>query len=33
MDTDGSNIVDLTNTPAKIENWPSWGPASGKHQQ
>ena len=27
MDADGSEIVDLTNTPAKFENWPSWGPA------
>lgn len=33
MDADGSHIVDLTNTPAKFENWPSWGPASGEDHQ
>jgi Tol biopolymer transport system component len=27
MDTDGTHIVDLTNTPDMPENWPSWGPA------
>jgi TolB protein len=27
MDADGSDIVDLTNTPTTFENWPSWGPA------
>jgi Tol biopolymer transport system component len=31
MDADGSNIVNLTNTPEKIENWPSWGPAPNQH--
>jgi Tol biopolymer transport system component len=24
---DGSNVVNLTNTPDVFENWPSWGPA------
>ena len=33
MDADGSDIVNLTNTPAKFENWPSWGPAPGAHHQ
>jgi hypothetical protein len=27
MNADGTVIVDLTNTPDKNENWPSWGPA------
>jgi Tol biopolymer transport system component len=27
MNADGSNVVNLTNTPEKWENWPSWGPA------
>ena len=27
MNADGSNIVNLTNTPKIFENWPSWGPA------
>ena len=27
MDADGSDIVNLTNTPGVLENWPSWGPA------
>jgi Tol biopolymer transport system component len=27
MDTDGSDIVNLTSTPGVLENWPSWGPA------
>ena len=27
MDADGSDIVDLTNSPETLENWPSWGPA------
>jgi TolB protein len=27
MDADGSDIVNLTNTPKTFENWPSWGPA------
>jgi hypothetical protein len=26
MNADGSSIVDLTNTPQVLENWPSWGP-------
>jgi Tol biopolymer transport system component len=26
MDADGSHIVDITNTPDVMENWPSWGP-------
>ena len=26
MNADGSNIVNLTNTPDVFENWPSWGP-------
>jgi hypothetical protein len=26
---DGSNVVNLTNTPDVFENWPSWGPAPG----
>jgi Tol biopolymer transport system component len=31
MRADGSKIVDITNTPARSENWPSWGPAP-EHQ-
>ena len=31
MNADGSNIVNLTNTPAIFENWPSWGPAPRNH--
>jgi Tol biopolymer transport system component len=27
MNADGSNIVNLTNSPRVFENWPSWGPA------
>ena len=27
MDADGSDIVNLTNSPETLENWPSWGPA------
>jgi Tol biopolymer transport system component len=27
MDADGTDIVNLTNTPRIFENWPSWGPA------
>jgi Tol biopolymer transport system component len=27
MDAEGSDIVNLTNTPRIFENWPSWGPA------
>ena len=27
MDADGTDIVNLTNTTAIFENWPSWGPA------
>jgi Tol biopolymer transport system component len=27
MDADGTDIVNLTNTPHTWENWPSWGPA------
>jgi hypothetical protein len=23
---DGSHLVDLTSTPHRFENWPSWGP-------
>ena len=30
MNADGSNVVNLTNTPDIVENWPSWGPATGK---
>ncbi len=26
MDADGTDIVNLTNTPEVFENWPSWGP-------
>jgi TolB protein len=26
MDADGTDIVNLTNTPRIFENWPSWGP-------
>lgn len=25
MNADGSSIVDLTNTPQVLEDWPSWG--------
>ena len=25
---DGSNVINLTNTPKVFENWPSWGPAA-----
>jgi Tol biopolymer transport system component len=32
MDADGSDIVNLTNTPGTFENWPSWGPAPSKHR-
>jgi Tol biopolymer transport system component len=28
MDADGSDIVNITNTPKVFENWPSWGPAA-----
>lgn len=28
MDADGSEIVNLTNTPGSDENWPSWGAAT-----
>jgi Tol biopolymer transport system component len=31
MDADGSDVVNLTNTPDKFENWPSWGPAPRRH--
>jgi Tol biopolymer transport system component len=31
MDTDGSNVVKLTNTLRASENWPSWGPAPRNH--
>ena len=27
MDVDGSDIINITNTPDVLENWPSWGPA------
>jgi TolB protein len=27
MNADGTRTVDLTNTPATFENWPSWAPA------
>jgi Tol biopolymer transport system component len=30
---DGSNVVNLTNTPDVFENWPSWGPTPGNHDQ
>jgi TolB protein len=33
MDADGTNIVNLTNSPETFENWPSWGPASGTTTQ
>jgi TolB protein len=33
MNADGSNVVNLTNTPETFENWPSWGPATGKHDR
>jgi hypothetical protein len=29
---DGSNIVNLTNTPKIFENWPSWGPRRSDEQ-
>lgn len=28
MDADGSDLVNITNTPEVFENWPSWGPAA-----
>jgi hypothetical protein len=31
MDTDGSDIVNLTNTTKISENWPSWRPAPNRH--
>ena len=27
MDADGSDLVNITNTPEIFENWPSWAPA------
>jgi Tol biopolymer transport system component len=30
MDADGTDIVNLTHTPDRFENWPSWGPAPRK---
>jgi len=27
MDADGTDVVNLTNSPGVFENWPSWGPA------
>ena len=27
MAADGSDLVNITNTPEVFENWPSWGPA------
>lgn len=27
MEADGSDVVNITNTPDVMENWPSWGPA------
>jgi Tol biopolymer transport system component len=34
MNADGSHIVDLTNTPGKFENFPSWAPApSGRGER
>jgi Tol biopolymer transport system component len=33
MNADGSNVVNLTNTPETIENWPSWGPATDEHDR
>ena len=27
MNADGSNIVEVNDTPDTFENWPSWGPA------
>ena len=34
INADGTNLVNLTNTPDALENWPSWGPApnSSHHQ-
>ena len=33
INADGTNLVNLTNTPDAFENWPSWGPApSNRHQ-
>jgi Tol biopolymer transport system component len=29
MDADGTDIVNITNTPKAFENWPSWGPVAG----
>lgn len=31
MDADGTDIVNLTNTTERFENWPSWGPAPRHH--
>jgi hypothetical protein len=31
MDGDGSELVNITNTPEIFENWPSWGPAPRHH--
>jgi Tol biopolymer transport system component len=33
MDANGSDVVNVTNTPGTLENWPSWGPAKRKHDQ
>lgn len=32
MNADGSNLVNLTNTPGTFENWPSWGPKPRNHK-
>lgn len=33
MNADGSDIVNLTNTPEIWENWPSWGPAPSNRDE
>lgn len=33
IDADGSNLVNLTDTPDAFENWPSWAPAPSSHDQ
>jgi Tol biopolymer transport system component len=33
INADGTNLVNLTNTPDAFENWPSWGPAPGNSHQ
>jgi TolB protein len=33
IDADGTNLVDLTNTPDAFENWPSWSPAPNDYDR